>query len=967
MKTLSRYKTGGLLTGLLIAISPAFGAEVLLYEENFEDPSREIIATPENNPDPSTVPAGSYVIVGNRDDGGDNVVARRMIGSDGLQVRAGGTLEGDWVYAFQDIDFSGVGPRGDEFEGEGLNNRAARLKFPNIDISGYGNIRVELTIAAGFGAGNEPNDDFYVRTRVDGGEWIEIGGFKAPSSNNVPAYYQGPRDTVTTADMEDRLILGYFGDWDWPVFGNGSSLEVQLTAEGNAGNEDFHVGAIRIYGDADVKFVDASFANTQVTEPESGGIANPLTLTIGEAAPEGGVTFELTPSDGRSASSLGLPSTTVSIPAGETLLEVPVEIVQDGQFTGTKIVDLFIDAPGYNSGFARVLVENVTPLPNVKITEVLNVVPGLQPEDVFGDANGDGVYHNTNDQFIEIVNFDSQPVDLTDWRIGDDLADRHLIPEGTILAPNQVLVVFGGGTPSGTFGGATVQLPSGGGNGLGFNIDSRAEIAYLNAPFGAAVDLVNIPLQRSDMIPITEALPEGHAGRGVSASIHALSKEGPWDYGREWAADHIHSMIAGAEQRLFSPGTWFDGTPYFEAENIITLTLDTDVLLESDGTTATATLSLANAAPAGGYEVTLDTDGVMMQDDGTFVPDEIILDSLVVTIPEGQTSATFDVTAYNDGVLDGDRTVLIFARGGTYALNGFASLTVVDAETSDLNVVINEMFTNVNETGTDNNLDGLTDDELGDQYVELVNASGRPVNMSNWKLTWDTGGTFAAERLIHVFPDGTWVPDGGSIIVFGKISPQAANDPIFAGAIVQTARNANGGPKKNGLDMRIDETFDIKLFNEYDFLVDIIEETADSTINQGMAVTRSPDITGEAALHLEVSPVFALSSPGTQIDGTPFAGNGTIWAPMVFNRINQMYSDGNMYDPSFGWLAVENLTSEDYWIYSFNLGSFWYVYPGSQWWAMYVYDLDVQSWLFTSYIYYPWIYNYTTDQWSNVE
>ena len=969
MNKIPKHKFPWLVGGLLLFSTSLYGQEELLFMENFEDEARELIATPENNPDVSTVDPGIYIVIGGRDDGGNNMNARRQIGSDGLQVRAGGTLVGDWVFSMQDMDFDGTGlPRADEFPGEDLIAKSCRLKFPNIDIADYGNLRIELTIAAGFGAGNEPDDDFYIRIRIDGGDWIELGGFKAPSSNNVPAYYLGPRDTVTTADMDDRLILGYFGDWEFPVIGHGSLIEVQLTGTGNAGNEDYHIGEVRLYGTPGVDFVDASIQNAEVTEPESGGVANPLTLTLGSPAPTGGVTFTLTPSDSRSASSLSMPSNEVTIPEGQSSVEVPVEIVQDGQFTGVKIVDLYIDAPGYNREQVRVLVTNVTPKPNVVIMEVQNLVPGNVDEDLFGDANGDGIRHNTQDQYIEIVNLDDMPVDMSGWRIGDDLADRHLIPDGTVLAPNQVLVVFGGGTPIGTFGGAIVQLPSGGGNGLGFNINSRAEIAFLDAPFGAAVDLVNLPLIEDDVLAITAAFPEGHNGKDTTGSWHILSKEGPFDYGREYTQPpNLHSDIPGSNQTLFSPGVWYDGTPYFEPENTITLTIEPATVLESDGSNAaTGTITLANAAPAGGYEVSVITSGVMMHGDGTYSPDEIDLDSLMVTVPEGSTQATFAIHAVDDGVLDGDRLVTFEARGGTYALPGSATLTVQDVSVSDLNVIINEMNSDVIETATDYNLDGLVDDELGDQYVELVNSSGRMVNLSGWYLTWDTGGTFAADRPIHWFPQGTWLPDGSSIVVFGKISDAAAMDPTFGGATVQTARAADGSIKKNGLDMRIDTDFDIKLFNEHGFLVQIIEDVANANLYQGMALTRSPDLTGDLALHLEVSNAFLLASPGLDKDGVAFPNNGTIYLPQQFIHIDYVDDTGMYLDPIFGGMSTSGPpTTATPWVYSFhhNISTWWYVAPVSIDGHIWAYDMALETWWYSNYMIYPYVYNYSTAAW----
>lgn len=79
-----------------------------------------------------------------------------------------------------------------------------------------------------------------------------------------------------------------------------------------------------------------------------------------------------------------------------------------------------------------------------------------------GDANGDGIYSQTEDEFIEIFNNTSLPQNfggftLSDLVIaGNTSTIRFTFPAGTIIPPKKSVVVFGGGTPTGTFGGATV-------------------------------------------------------------------------------------------------------------------------------------------------------------------------------------------------------------------------------------------------------------------------------------------------------------------------------------------------------------------------------------------------------------------------------------------------------------------------------------------------------------------------------
>jgi len=82
------------------------------------------------------------------------------------------------------------------------------------------------------------------------------------------------------------------------------------------------------------------------------------------------------------------------------------------------------------------------------------------PTGLAGDANGDGERSAGQDEFVEFLNITDEPIDLSGKSIYDADALRHQIPEGTIIQPNQLFLVFGGGTLAGDFGDAVVQKAS---------------------------------------------------------------------------------------------------------------------------------------------------------------------------------------------------------------------------------------------------------------------------------------------------------------------------------------------------------------------------------------------------------------------------------------------------------------------------------------------------------------------------
>jgi hypothetical protein len=150
-----------------------------------------------------------------------------------------------------------------------------------------------------------------------------------------------------------------------------------------------------------------------------------------------------------------------------------------------------------------------------------------------GDANGDGTRDSNEDEFIEF--FNSGPaIDLSGYTISDAASVRHTFPSGTIIPVNGILVLFGGGTPTGTFGGAIVQTAS------------EGQINMSNAG-----DLVTVEDASGNVV--------------LTFDINPLSGNPDESYTRD--PDLIgnfvqHADAAAANGALFSPGTKLDGTSF---------------------------------------------------------------------------------------------------------------------------------------------------------------------------------------------------------------------------------------------------------------------------------------------------------------------------------------------------------------------------------------------------------------------
>ena len=157
-----------------------------------------------------------------------------------------------------------------------------------------------------------------------------------------------------------------------------------------------------------------------------------------------------------------------------------------------------------------------------------------------GDANGDGVRDATQDEFVEIVNQTGSSQNIANWTISDGFGLRHTFPAGTVIGNNNAIVVFGGGTPTGAFGGAVVQVASTGALGLNNGGDT---ITFAN-----------------DLAAVLAQVNYGGEGGGDQSLTLDPDLTGP--------AYVQHGSATGSAGALFSPGTRIDGTPFGGADDL---------------------------------------------------------------------------------------------------------------------------------------------------------------------------------------------------------------------------------------------------------------------------------------------------------------------------------------------------------------------------------------------------------------
>jgi hypothetical protein len=109
---------------------------------------------------------------------------------------------------------------------------------------------------------------------------------------------------------------------------------------------------------------------------------------------------------------------------------------------GDGLVDVTVTEGASTATQAGFRVQGSLSYGDLLLNELLPDASGL-------DANGDGVISEDGDEFVELVNTTSDPIDVSGLLLSDSGSERHRFPNPTTIPAGGCLVVFGGGTPRG--------------------------------------------------------------------------------------------------------------------------------------------------------------------------------------------------------------------------------------------------------------------------------------------------------------------------------------------------------------------------------------------------------------------------------------------------------------------------------------------------------------------------------------
>ena len=282
----------------------------------------------------------------------------------------------------------------------------------------------------------------------------------------------------------------------------------------------------------------------------------------------------------------------------------------------------------------------------------------------------------------------------------------------------------------------------------------------------------------------------------------------------------------------------------------LTLTSSNPIISEASGTT-NVVATLNNAA-----DQAL-TVNLIFQGTATETAD-YSTSSKSITIPAGSLTGSVSITAIQDTLQEGNESIdisVLNTQGIELENTPSASITIEDDDVAAIaQFIINEVLYDPSNSGLegDANQDGVYSQD-GDSFIEFYNPSASDFDMGGYEIWDDTAKTGPH----FVIPNGTIIPAGGALVVFGgdTLSPSGN----FGGATVISAGPGTLNFNNSG------EVIGIKEPNGGFTL--IFDSDALSN-NPNESYTRNPDITGNFEQHNTNTSV--LFSPGTKVDGSPF-------------------------------------------------------------------------------------------------
>ncbi len=377
---------------------------------------------------------------------------------------------------------------------------------------------------------------------------------------------------------------------------------------------------------------------------------------------------------------------------------------------------------------------------------IINEVYADVAVSLIGDANGDGIRSAREDEFIELFNNDSLPVNLSGFQLIIDQTIKHKFDDGLIMPPKTFLVIFGGGTPNGLFGQSPVLLASSG----SLSLSNAGSAVILQTEEGIVLDSLT------------------YAETNIDASLVRTP---------EFTGDFLpHTERPDAFGLPYSPGTLTNSFPFNNGDTtLIHFTVNRGIAIESDGQ-IDLSLNLINPKP---IQVILTVELTGGTGDAA---DLVGFTSEMVIFPVNSNSQRLlSIPIADDVEIEGQETFIFTITNvnapdsNQISINQSFELTIFDDD-NEFGLILTEFLADPpNSLIGDANGDGVRNASQ-DEFLEFLNVSDEAIDLSGIAI-------YDADLLRHQIPDSTIIQPNQLFLVFGG----GEIGSTFDNAVVQKA------------------------------------------------------------------------------------------------------------------------------------------------------------------------------------
>ncbi|MGJ8743585.1 lamin tail domain-containing protein [Polaribacter sp.] len=362
-----------------------------------------------------------------------------------------------------------------------INNGNETVEFASQSIVGKSNVKVLVYLSSTAGtSGNGADGADYIKVyaNIDGTGFPTSADIQIDGNSNARWDYAASLTATTIAGTsinhaapQGGTNANNYATLEITIPDGSTSVALKVEGKNNSGNEYWNIDDITLVGEVASTDTNVSFSSATSSVTENGTSIDVCVAITNEDTNPTSVELALTSetaTNGTDYASKTYPIT-LTFPANSSANQcVTFTIIDDGDLEGDETIVLSLqNVSGGNSAVLgsttqhtlTITDDEVPPVPNIVINEILADPTGI-------DANQDGTVSTTHDEFVELVNTDLIPHDLTGYTISDLISVQYTFGAVTLPAGASVVIFGGGNAPFTNIPGISDK---GSGNGLSFN------------------------------------------------------------------------------------------------------------------------------------------------------------------------------------------------------------------------------------------------------------------------------------------------------------------------------------------------------------------------------------------------------------------------------------------------------------------------------------------------------------------